>query len=353
MIAGSLFMVLGATGVSQMKIGATGCQTNHECSGVPCLLFGSGLTWNPQTTTVSGPTASFVDTCEGNNLGPLTPDDVTYGTGINATWVEETCNLQINAPQWISNHGDCKGATFTHEFFNHLVMSTGIWVEEGADCIYTIQGGPVWCEGDGYVCTGVDPDCNTTVACQVQSSLGTVFSNAAGDGIVTIGHDYMASTEGADFCTALDDANYHTKIVHPGTSQMLVLGRGLQVRDSYKTKPSDGNKCKTLITNKLTLKGANADGCTAPGPCAGPAVGRGTNVETISSFTCAGGIPTMKVEPASSPCTEGDYYNVKYGPNGLTSSFDVVTGVVCSGDSLEIRTMGMVFCDGLLMSTGV
>jgi len=146
---------------SGIKIGATGCKSEFECKPVDCLVFGSGLTVDPITNTVSGPSVKLVASCSGNDFGPVVPDQITFGSGLTGVFNFSTCDFQVDAPQWIRTTpcgtpaSDAAGfsplSDDEHRFFNTLDMSTGLFVSQSG-CAFKITGprysGLGTCEAD-------------------------------------------------------------------------------------------------------------------------------------------------------------------------------------------------------------
>jgi len=146
---------------SGIKIGATGCKSEFECKPVDCLVFGSGLTVDPITNTVSGPSVKLVAPCSGNDFGPVVPDQITFGSGLTGVFNFSTCDFQVDAPQWIRTTpcgtpaSDAAGfsplSDDEHRFFNTLDMSTGLFVSQSG-CAFKITGprysGLGTCEAD-------------------------------------------------------------------------------------------------------------------------------------------------------------------------------------------------------------
>ena len=330
----------GATGLG-MKMGAATCEITEVCTGVDCLTIGSGLTYTrlDKEVTVVGP--KLYSTVDGLPI-PTTDsffDKLTFGSGLIVTGTNCDWTVHASGGMKIGRKDDvCEQPELECEEYDCIYVSTGLWFDKDTT---ELRGGPKWNQTDNYHCTAITP-ADGFVPCAVSGTHGLDVHMTEEEVVLIVNTNKLTSDE--DVCHIEDAAQYDSAIIANEPTQNLVMGLGLQKRGSYHTTD---HKCKTLLTTQFDVGPmANVAGCSSK-PCTSP-ITYGDNVVKIGSLSC-GGKFTMKA--SATECHDGIYSQVLIGPNGIDAGFTVVTGVICSGDTLAIQTMNLSFCDGLLMGT--
>ena len=133
--------------------------------------------------------------------------------------------------------------------------------------------------------------------------------------------------EFSELCKCPDDA----KACYPDgldSTNTLELGIGLERVTDY-IDANDG--CRTLIAKNLSVG--------VEGGMIGPYI---TGIELINN-PCP-----MIVAENGDECDDEKYSTVKLGTHGIDLEIPVVTGVCCSGDTLQVNFQKLTFCSGLL-----
>ena len=179
-----------------------------------------------------------------------------------------------------------------------------------------LTAGPHWADHDGYLCANY-PKANNQVACAVtgMKGLDVRISEGAESSTIFLAPNVHQFTEDTDRCTCADNTTH---------TQMLELGIGLEKIGSE----SSASACKTLIAKNLTVGGV------------------GDYITNIK-FDAIDGCTTLQAQ-GDEACGGSNYKSVKVGTIGITRTFEVVTGIVCSGDQLVAKSASLSFCNGLL-----
>ena len=184
---------------------------------------------------------------------------------------------------------------------------------------FALTAGPAWYDNDAYLCVSY-PAADGQVACAVSGYKGLDVRVAEGDNVSTIflAPNVHQFTEDTDLCAQPDGTSSSEN------TQMLELGIGLEKIGSYST----ASECKTLIAKNLTVGGIG-------------------NYITDITFDAIGGCTTLQGAPQET-CGGGKYKKMKMGTIGLSQNISMVTGIMCSGDSLVAENATLTFCGGLL-----
>ena len=160
----------------------------------------------------------------------------------------------------------------------------------------------------------------------------------SGTGLLAI--NYTQSIENSELCDCPSDAEACERysLGSAGipslitSTQTVELGVGLHKIVDYKKN----GECRTVVGKVLTVGPENSADPFNFGPYI-------TGIKLISD-PCQ-----MIVAEKGSTCgEEGAYSTVKLGTHGIDLEIPVVTGVCCSGDTLQVNFQKLTFCSGLL-----
>ena len=330
------------------RISATGCETPGTASlysfdpkPFSLLEFSSGI-WVDSgvirdgsrvsgdcSFTIRGPTLT-ASGCDTSSDRPVAAhwENLNISTGLSLTQVGDVgCNYTITGPK-ISCY-ECSGCSPLEPTpFQELSFGTGLVVESTGNCGYIVKG-PTWFNSNTYLCSdGQQLPAEGKSFCNFEARRGIDLRSSVGcSGTGLLAINYAGSMEFSELCKCPDDA----KACYPDgldSTNTLELGIGLERVTDY-IDANDG--CRTLIAKNLSVG--------VEGGMIGPYI---TGIELINN-PCP-----MIVAENGDECDDEKYSTVKLGTHGIDLEIPVVTGVCCSGDTLQVNFQKLTFCSGLL-----
>ncbi len=328
------------TSGADLTVSSTGCDDPGDTSAnIGHLVFRSGIRatvdngvatidafqkWKTRATHAATPLSAIPDSV-GSDTCPAGPFEcIGVGTGL-AMEDEGDCEALISwngldyrvsgcepDPQISRTLGRARSICFGSGFGYMAQTNT----PAAARLDVALTAGPHWADHDGYLCANY-PKANNQVACAVtgMKGLDVRISEGAESSTIFLAPNVHQFTEDTDRCTCADNTTH---------TQMLELGIGLEKIGSE----SSASACKTLIAKNLTVGGV------------------GDYITNIK-FDAIDGCTTLQAQ-GDEACGGSNYKSVKVGTIGITRTFEVVTGIVCSGDQLVAKSASLSFCNGLL-----
>ena len=324
-------------------------------SGTGSGPLGSGFSGNVGACRfrVMGPTIGFTGCDEETEsqetyFEPIPFENLMFSTGLNVapiSGVERSCGYSVMGP-FISSYEGTGCNPIEPAPFNELSIGSGLSLSSTGNCGYLLQG-PKWFNNKEYLCDkGRDIKEEGESFCEFTGMRG-IDVRAIGDftptGLLAI--NYTQTTENSERCECPDDADecQEYSLGSNGipsqilSTQTLELGVGLHKAADY-TK--DG-ECRTLLTKILSVRNGIAG---AYGEGFGPHI---TGIELITD-PCPMIVAKGGNDCGSDPFEEEKYTTVQLGTHGIDLEIPVVTGVCCSGDTLQVNFQQLTFCSGLL-----